>query len=70
MRWTSLHECRTRPVSIAIASSTSEHLFQPLEAILGNLPQHFPVANLTIPSIHPDYVNWLAARLDAKSQLR
>ena len=55
---------------IAIASSSSERLFQPLEEILGNLPSEFPVPILVVPSIHPDYVNWLAARLDAKSRLQ
>jgi two-component system, chemotaxis family, protein-glutamate methylesterase/glutaminase len=58
------------PHLIGIASSSSERLFEPLEEILGNLPNEFPVPIVVVPSIHPAYVNWLAARLDAKSRLQ
>jgi two-component system, chemotaxis family, protein-glutamate methylesterase/glutaminase len=56
------------PRLIGIASSAGG--FQPLEEILGNLPHGFPVPILVLPGINPDYVNWLAARLDAKSRLQ
>lgn len=58
------------PCLIGIASSSSACGLQPLEEILGNLPHEFPVPILVVPSIHPDYVNWLAARLDARSRLQ
>jgi two-component system, chemotaxis family, protein-glutamate methylesterase/glutaminase len=56
------------PRLIGIASSQCG--LEPLEEILGNLPHEFPVPILVLPSIHPEYVNWLAARLDAKSRLQ
>ena len=52
---------------IAIASSVG---LEPLFEVLGNLPHEFPVPILVLPRIHPHYVDWLAARLDAKSRLR
>jgi two-component system chemotaxis response regulator CheB len=57
-----------RPRLIGIASSAGG--LQPLEEILSNLPHKFPVPILALPSINPDYVSSLAARLDAKSRLQ
>ena len=56
------------PRLIGIASSSCG--IEPLEEILGSLPHEFPVPILVLPSIHPDYVNWLATRLDATSRLQ
>ncbi len=56
------------PRLIGIASSAGG--LGPLEEILGNLPHEFPVPIVALPSINPDYVDSLAARLDAKSRLQ
>ncbi len=66
-----MHTSSREPVTprlIGIASSAGG--LSPLEEILGNLPHEFPVPILLLPGINPDYVNWLAARLDAKSRLQ
>jgi two-component system chemotaxis response regulator CheB len=55
------------PGLIGIVSSTGG--FEALVEILGNLPQEFPMPIVLLPSIHPDYVEPLAARLDAKGPL-
>jgi two-component system, chemotaxis family, protein-glutamate methylesterase/glutaminase len=55
------------PGIIGIVSSTGG--FDALVEVLGSLPREFPVPILVVPSINPIYVNWLAARLDAKGPL-
>jgi two-component system, chemotaxis family, protein-glutamate methylesterase/glutaminase len=55
------------PGLIGIVSSTGG--FEALVEVLGSLPREFPVPILVVPSFNPVYVNWLAARLDAKGPL-
>jgi two-component system chemotaxis response regulator CheB len=57
-----------RPRLIGIVSATGG--IEALTEILGNLPREFAVPILLYPCIHPDYLDSLAARLDAKSPLR
>jgi two-component system chemotaxis response regulator CheB len=56
------------PCLIGMTSATGG--FQALEEILGNLPREFPFPIVLYPSIHPNFVEELAARLDAKTALR
>jgi two-component system chemotaxis response regulator CheB len=55
------------PRLIGIVSATGG--FEALEEILSSLPREFAAPILVVPSIHPDYVAALAARLDEKSLL-
>jgi two-component system chemotaxis response regulator CheB len=53
---------------IGIASSACG--LEPLETIVGSLPHGFPAPIVVLPSIHPENIIWLVARLNAKSRLQ
>jgi two-component system, chemotaxis family, protein-glutamate methylesterase/glutaminase len=57
-----------KPRLIGITSASGG--LQALPEILGALPHDFPVPILLLPSINPDYVNWLAEHLEAKCSLK